>query len=89
LCAAQGVLVALQQCSLDDAFLDIISTARRHNVAALRLATALVARAQGVPTPAADEAISAVIDDEWGQLLPAAPAHEGPVGSDDLRPSVR
>lgn len=77
LCAAQGVLVALQQCSLDDAFLDIITTARRHNVAALRLATALVARAQGMPTQPEDEAISAVIDGEWGRLLPATPAQEG------------
>ncbi|PRC53683.1 hypothetical protein C6A85_52600, partial [Mycobacterium sp. ITM-2017-0098] len=69
LCAAEGVLVALQHCSLDDAFLDIIAAERRHNVAAMRLATALVARAQGDPARVEDEAISAVIDDEWGRLL--------------------
>lgn len=72
LCAAEGVLVALQHCSLDDAFLDIIATARRHNVAPLRLATALVASAQGDRAPLEDEAISAAIDDEWGRLLRAA-----------------
>jgi hypothetical protein len=37
--AAEGVLVALRHCSLDEAFIDIVHTAKRHNVAPLRLAT--------------------------------------------------
>ncbi|CAN3127438.1 ANTAR domain-containing protein [Mycobacterium sp. smrl_JER01] len=71
LCAAQGILVALQQCSLDDALLDLIGTARRHNVAPLRLATALLTKAQGTPAPA-DDPLDAVVDVAWGPLLKAA-----------------
>ncbi|OAN39882.1 hypothetical protein [Mycolicibacterium iranicum] len=69
LCAAEGVLAALQHCSLDDAFLDIIGTARRHNVAPLRLATALVSRVQGDPDQESDEAVTIAIDEAWGPLL--------------------
>lgn len=69
LCAAEGVLVALAHCSLDDAFLDIIGTARRHNVAPLRLATALVSRVQGDPGQETDEALRFAIDEAWGALL--------------------
>lgn len=69
LCAAEGVLVALSHCSLDDAFLDIIGTARRHNVAPLRLATALVSRVQGDPGQETDEALRFAIDEAWGALL--------------------
>lgn len=68
LCAAQGVLVALQQCSLDDALLDIIGAAREHNVDPLRLATALLARAQGGSAAAEDE-LHAVVEDVWGGLF--------------------
>ncbi|BBX18479.1 hypothetical protein CRI77_08510 [Mycolicibacterium duvalii] len=74
LCAAQGVLVALQQCSLDDALLDIVGAARHHNVDPLRLATALVSRAQGESTAAGDENLTAAIDDAWGGLFRAAEA---------------
>lgn len=69
LCAAEGVLVALSHCSLDDAFLDIIGTARRHNVAPLRLATALVSRVQGDPGQETDEAVRFAIDEAWGAPL--------------------
>ncbi|UXA18998.1 hypothetical protein [Mycobacterium sp. SMC-4] len=74
LCAAEGVLVALQQCSLDDALLDIVGTARHHNVDPLRLATALLARAEGRPIPADDETLGVVVDTVWGDVLRGAPA---------------
>ena len=72
LCAAEGILVVLQQCSLDDALLDIVGTARRHNVDPLQLATALLARAQGHPVATGSETLGAVIDDAWGELFRSA-----------------
>ena len=44
--SAEGVLVALRRCSIDDAFIDIVLAAKRHNVAPLGLAGALVTIAQ-------------------------------------------
>lgn len=69
LCAAEGVLVTLQQCSLDDALFDIVGIARRHNVDPMQLATALLARAQGHPGADGTDTLSAVVDDAWGDLF--------------------
>lgn len=69
LCAAQGVLVALRRCSLDEAFIDIIQTAQRHNVAPLGLADALVAVAENDVTRYSDDDTIAVADRAWGALL--------------------
>ena len=49
--AAEGVLVALRHCSLDEAFIDIVHTAKQHNVAPIGLADALVAIAENDVTP--------------------------------------
>ncbi|WP_176561967.1 ANTAR domain-containing protein [Mycolicibacterium palauense] len=72
LCAAEGILVALRGCSLDEAFTDIVRTARDHNIAPLRLASALVFLAQrgGSPgTPDVPEAVTNVARNAWGRLL--------------------
>jgi len=44
--AAEGVLIALRGCSLNQAFVEIVRTAKAHNVSTLSLADALVALAQ-------------------------------------------
>ena len=72
LCAAEGVLAVLRHCSLDDAFADIVATAQRHNIAPLRLAEALVARAQCDANPGTDHRALSVVDMVWGELLRSA-----------------
>jgi hypothetical protein len=67
--AAEGVLVALRQCSLDEAFIDIVHTAKRHNVPVMGLADALVATAENDVTQDFDDAVIAVVDRAWGTLL--------------------
>ena len=67
--AAEGVLVALRHCSLDDAFIDIVQTAKRHNVAPMRLADALVAIAENDVTRNIDDAVVAAVGRAWGALL--------------------
>ena len=53
---AEGVLVALRRCSLNHAFIDIVHTAKSHNVSPLSLADALVGIAQGQPFSESDDA---------------------------------
>lgn len=72
LCAAQGVLAVVLHCSIDDAFADIVRTARRHNVAPLRLAEALLAVAAGGASTCTDLAAAAAVDMTWGELLRTA-----------------
>ncbi len=67
--AAEGVLVALRHCSLDEAFADIVQTAKQHGVAPLELADALVAIAENEVTCDLDAALIAVVDRAWGTLL--------------------
>jgi hypothetical protein len=43
---AEGVLIGLRGCSLNEAFVEIVQTAKSHNVSTLSLADALVAIAQ-------------------------------------------
>lgn len=67
--AAEGVLVALRRCSLDEAFIDIVQTAKRHNVAPLGLADALVAIAENDVTGYFDDHTIAAAHRAWGALL--------------------
>ena len=73
LSAAEGVLIALRHCSLDDAFIDIVKTAKRHRVAPLELADALVATAENQVTHDFDDAVLAAVDQTWGALLSSPP----------------
>lgn len=71
--AAEGVLVALRHCSLDEAFTEIVQTAQRHGVAPLELADALVAVAEGDLPPDLAEAVITTVDQTWGTLLGRRP----------------
>ena len=73
LSAAEGVLVALRHCSLDEAFIDIVQTAKRHSVAPLELADALVAIAENDVARGFDNAVVAAVDQAWGTLLGGQP----------------
>ena len=64
---AEGVLVGLRRCTIDDAFDEIVSASRRHNVPALRVAQALVELAEGKQPHDADAAD--VASKEWSELL--------------------
>jgi len=69
LAAAEGVLVALRHCSLDEAFIDIVETAKRHTVAPLELADALVAIAENDVTRDFNHELIAAVDQAWGTLF--------------------
>ncbi|RAV18293.1 transcription antitermination regulator [Mycolicibacterium sp. GF69] len=70
---AEGVLVALRHCTVDEAFREIIRAAQHHQVPLFTLADALVTAASGTvasgtaeyPNVAARTAVLA----EWGPLL--------------------
>jgi hypothetical protein len=66
---AEGVLVALRRCRLDEAFVDIMQTAKRHNVNAVDLAHALVAIAEDQHGKNLDDAAAAVALSTWGDLF--------------------
>lgn len=69
--AAQGVLAGLRRCTLDQAFMDIVRTAKLHNVAPLGLADALVAIAENDLVQDVDDAVIAAACHAWGSLLAA------------------
>jgi hypothetical protein len=74
---AEGVLVALRHCSLDEAFIDIVQTAKRHGVAPLELADALVAIAENDVSGDLNDAVIAAADRAWGTLLGRASNYDG------------
>jgi hypothetical protein len=80
LSAAEGVLVALRQCSLDAAFTEIVRTAKQYGVAPLELAGALVAIAENELTRDFDDAVIATVNGAWGALLNSRPSYAGDSG---------
>lgn len=72
--AAEGVLIALRHCGLDEAFIEIVQTAKRHGVAPLELADALVAIAEDDVTGEFDGAVIAAAEVAWGTLLGRQPS---------------
>lgn len=66
---AEGVLVGVRRCGLYEAFVDIIMTAKRHNVAPMSLAAALVAIAANDVTDRLDPDVLAAAKAAWGPLL--------------------
>lgn len=65
---AEGVLIALRHCTVDEAFHEMIRAAKQHQVPLFTLADALVNAASGnaqCPNTAAHTAVLA----EWGPLL--------------------
>ena len=65
---AEGVLIALRGCSLNQAFVEIVQTAKSHNVSTLSLADALVAIAQTQASQDVDDAAFAAARATWGHL---------------------
>jgi ANTAR domain len=63
---AEGVLMALRRCTIDEAFADIVRASKRHRVPTLTIAAALVGLAQN--SPFEDDATAAARH-EWGSLL--------------------
>ena len=80
---AEGVLIALRGCSLNQAFVEIVQTAKSHNVSTLSLADALVAMAQAQASQDVDDAAYAAAHATWGHLF--EPAGSGRA----VRPSPR
>jgi hypothetical protein len=66
---AEGVLVGLRRYSLQQAFAEIVRTAKRHQVSPLSLADALVAIAQNHATFELDQKAVEAARNSWGHLL--------------------
>ncbi|GAA2790793.1 ANTAR domain-containing protein [Mycolicibacterium pallens] len=79
---AEGVLVALRRYRLNDAFRDLMTTARRHNVNPLTLADALVALAENHGVNALDTDVVAIARHTWGPLLDQPRNHQTPHDDD-------
>jgi ANTAR domain len=72
---AEGVLIALRGCTLNQAFVEIVQTAKRHNVSTLSLADALVAIAQTQTSQNFDDADAAFVAARatWGHFFAQTP----------------
>lgn len=65
--AAEGILSVLNGCSLDEAFLELVSKAKLHNVDPLALAEAVVALVEAAGSD--DDATASAAAAEWGERL--------------------
>jgi ANTAR domain len=74
---AEGVLIALRGCTLNQAFVEIVQTAKRHNVSTLSLADALVAIAQTRAVQTVDNADGAFVAARatWGHFFDQTAPH--------------
>ena len=66
---AEGVLIALRGCTLNQAFVEIVQTAKAHNVSTLSLADALVALAQNQAPQDGEDAAFVAARAAWGHLV--------------------
>jgi ANTAR domain len=71
---AQGVLIALRGCILNQAFVEIVQTAKARNVSTQSLADALVALAQNQASQNEQDAAFGAARAPWGHLLDRAPS---------------
>jgi hypothetical protein len=86
---AEGVLIALRGCTLNEAFVEIVQTAKAHNVSTMSLADALVALAQGQASPDGRDAAVGAARAAWAHLLDRArPRRSVLFGRDDDVPSA-
>ena len=69
---AEGVLIALRGCTLNQAFVEIVQTAKAHNVSTLSLADALVALAQDQASQDGQDAAFDAARATWGHLFAVA-----------------
>ncbi len=70
---AEGVLIALRGCTLNQAFVEIVQTAKSHNVSTLSLADALVGIAQTQPSQDVDDAAFVAARATWGHFFEPTP----------------
>src|ERR1700761_9157499 len=75
---AEGVLIALRGCTLNQAFVEIVQTAKRHNVSTLSLADALVAIAQTQAPRNVDDVGMAFVAARatWGHFFDQTPPRQ-------------
>jgi hypothetical protein len=66
---AEGVLITLRGYTLNEAFVEIVQTAKAHNVSTLSLADALVALAQNQAFQDGDDAALVAARAAWGHLF--------------------
>lgn len=69
---AEGVLIALRGCTFHQAFVEIVQTAKAHNVSTLSLADALVALAQGQASQDSQDVALVAARAAWGHLVDRA-----------------
>jgi hypothetical protein len=63
------VLIALRGCTFNEAFVEIVQTAKAHNVSTMSLADALVALAQGQASPDGQDVAVGAARAAWAHLL--------------------
>ncbi len=81
---AEGVLITLRGCTLNEAFVEIVQTAKAHNVSTLSVADALVALAQDQGSPDGQDAAFDAARATWGHLFAVArPSRGTRFGRDD------
>ena len=81
---AEGVLITLRGCTLNQAFAEIVSTAKAHDVSTLSLADALVALAQDQASQVGQDAAFEAARATWGHLFAVArPSRGMRFGRDD------
>ena len=81
---AEGVLIALLGCTLNEAFVEIVQTAKAHKVSTLSLADALVALAQHRAFQDGQDAAFDAARTKWGHLFATArPSRGRRFGRDD------
>jgi hypothetical protein len=81
---AEGVLITLRGCTLNQAFVEIVQTAKAHNVSTLSLADALVALAQDQASQDGQDAAFDAARATWGHLFAVArPSRGTRFGRDD------
>ncbi len=74
---AEGVLITLRGCTLNQAFVEIAQTAKAHNVSTLSLADALVALAQDQVSQDGQDAAFVAARTTWGHLFAVARPSRG------------
>src|ERR1700739_92624 len=82
---AEGVLIALRGCTRNQAFVEMVQTAKRHNVSTLSLADALVAIAQTQTSQNVDDADAAFVAARatWGYFFDKTPRQLYDEGEDE------
>lgn len=81
---AEGVLIALRGCTLNEAFVEIVQTAKARNVSTLSLADALVALAQDQASQDGQDAAFDAARATWGRMFEfARPSRGMRFGRDD------